>query len=172
MATGVGKKKGFFVKISTGDSSSSEEPPPPPPKEPEKKPPPPQPQPLVKPPEPIKPQSAGKDSKDEKRKKKKPKGDAFDIKFSDEPAEGCTTQDYEILSPDDIVKQQTNLITKTMDFLSVSFSVARTLLKYMKWDDEKLFGEYAERYEAICKSAGVDPTATQTVTGKKEKANV
>uniref|UniRef100_A0A6B2L3S1 RBR-type E3 ubiquitin transferase n=1 Tax=Arcella intermedia TaxID=1963864 RepID=A0A6B2L3S1_9EUKA len=56
-----------------------------------------------------------------------------------------------------------------MEFLNINFSDARTLLKHMKWDIDKLFEQFAENLEGICKAAGVDLSSTQTVTGKKGK---
>jgi len=72
---------------------------------------------------------------------------------------------YIVLSKTDITNLQKERIKKTKDFLSVSPGVARILLQFMKWDEEKLFEKFAENREKICKLAGVDPDIEQSVTG-------
>jgi len=88
----------------------------------------------------------------------------FDSKASDD---SVRLKPYNVLSHDDIVEQQTNLIRKTSELLGVTFSDARVLLKVMKWDSDKLYLEYTDNTDAVCKKAGIDPTKNQTVTGKK-----
>eukprot|EP01130_Rhizamoeba_saxonica_P010186 TRINITY_DN4173_c0_g1_i4.p1 TRINITY_DN4173_c0_g1~~TRINITY_DN4173_c0_g1_i4.p1 ORF type:complete len:566 (+),score=125.92 TRINITY_DN4173_c0_g1_i4:65-1762(+) len=69
------------------------------------------------------------------------------------------------LSKKDIIRKQKDSMKKSMEFLHVSSSQARTLLQYFQWDENKLFDHWVADSESVCSNAGVD-MEEQRVSGE------
>lgn len=75
---------------------------------------------------------------------------------------------FELLTRDDIIARQRELIDKVSDFLGLNSSSSRALLQHCRWEPEKVFTLWTEDSAGISKKVGIDPaTATgQSVKGK------
>lgn len=75
------------------------------------------------------------------------------FEFSD----SSNTKDFVCLSPDDIFNEHAALVDDVVEILSVSQTVATTLLKHHKWNKDRLLIAYFENPRKVLEAAGVSP---------------
>lgn len=67
--------------------------------------------------------------------------------------------DFECLSPDDLIQEQRNLIKSVAELTNLPEEVAGNLLRYFKWKQEPLLQRYFENPKATLKEIGVKSKA-------------
>eukprot|EP01124_Arcella_intermedia_P024768 TRINITY_DN4251_c0_g2_i1.p1 TRINITY_DN4251_c0_g2~~TRINITY_DN4251_c0_g2_i1.p1 ORF type:complete len:734 (-),score=150.77 TRINITY_DN4251_c0_g2_i1:19-2220(-) len=97
-------------------------------------------------------------------------GEDYD-QFDEKDLDQFKLQPYKVWSESDIVAQQTEIISKTAEFLNVSFGSARQLLKYKRWNHEELYLEFSDNPAKVCAASGVSTERGQEVFSKKTSGN-
>jgi len=63
--------------------------------------------------------------------------------------------EYKVIDAESLVNEQQEKIFSVAETLGISVEEAGTLLRYFSWDREKLYNEYFENSQELCKKAGV-----------------
>lgn len=73
------------------------------------------------------------------------------------PYKNAFEVDFKVLSPRDIQANQDKQIEEVSMILALPPEYAAILLRYFKWNKERLIGSYMEREEDVLESAGLGP---------------
>lgn len=74
--------------------------------------------------------------------------------------------DYIVYTRDDLIRKQQDEVWNVHEVLNVPVSVAGSLLRYMQWDKEKLYGPFFEDPDRLCKKAGVSLDSKTVIKAK------
>lgn len=63
--------------------------------------------------------------------------------------------DFEVIDAEKLINNQQQKVLSVAETLGITVGISGSLLRHFKWDQERLYGEFFDNKEKICKDAGV-----------------